>query len=101
MIYATASTWAQDIKHRLSNVPLNIEPLASLIGVGGYICFAAAGIMLWLDQTRSAFAALASLVIFVIGLISVRLFNSAACFHRAAAESVVKQSLRMTHHAAE
>ena len=33
------------------------------------LCFTAAGIMLWLDQTRSAFAALASLVIFVIGLI--------------------------------
>jgi predicted PurR-regulated permease PerM len=101
MIYATASTWAQDIKHRLSNVPFNIEPLASLIGVGGYICFAAAGIMLWLDQTRSAFAALASLVIFVIGLI---MFGCSILLRAPIAQqqtSVIKQSLRMTHHAAE
>ena len=53
----------------MSNVPFNIGPLAGLIGLGSYACFTAAGIMLWLDQTRSAFAALASLVIFVIGLI--------------------------------
>ena len=33
MIYATASTWAQDLKHRLSNVPFNIGPMASLIGL--------------------------------------------------------------------
>ena len=41
MIYATASTWAQDIKHRLSNVPFNIGPLAGLIGLGAYACFTA------------------------------------------------------------
>ena len=101
MIYATASTWAQDLKHRLNNVPFNIGPLASLIGLGSFLCFAAAGIMLWLDETRSAFAALASLVIFVIGLI---MFGCSILLRASIAQqqtSVVKQSLRMTHHAAE
>ncbi|UEM05175.1 hypothetical protein JL101_006990 [Skermanella rosea] len=69
MIYATASTWAQDIKQRLRNTPFNIGPAADLIGLGGFACFAAAGLMLWMDQTRSAFAALSSVLIFMVGLI--------------------------------
>jgi hypothetical protein len=101
MIYATASTWAQDLKHRLSNVPFNIGPLASLIGLASYVCFTIAGVMLWLDETRSAFAALASLVIFVIGLImfgcSILLRASMVLRQTPAA----KRSLEMTHHAAE
>ena len=101
MIYATASTWAQDLKHRLSNVPFNIGPLAGLIGLGAYACFTAAGIMLWLDQTRSAFAALASLVIFVIGLI---MFGCSILLRASTAQrqaQMVKPTLKMTHHAAE
>jgi hypothetical protein len=101
MIYATASTWAQDLKHRLSNVPFNIGPLAGLIGLGAYACFTAAGIMLWLDQTRSAFIALASLVIFVIGLI---MFGCSILLRASTAQRqapTVKPSLKITHHAAE
>jgi hypothetical protein len=101
MIYATASTWAQDIKHRLNKVPFNIGPLAGLIGWGSFVCFAAAGLMLWLDQTRSAFAALASLVIFVIGLI---MFGCSILLRASIAQqqiSTAKRPLGMTHHAAE
>jgi hypothetical protein len=101
MIYATANTWAQDIKHRLSNVPFNIGPLAGLIGLGAYACFTVAGIMLWLDQTRSAFAGLASLVIFVIGLI---MFGCSVLLRASTAQSqalAAKRPLEMTHHAAE
>jgi hypothetical protein len=101
MIYATASTWAQDLKHRLSNVPFNIGPLAGLIGLGAYACFTVAGIMLWLDQTRSAFAALASLVIFVIGLI---MFGCSVLLRASTAQRqapAAKRPLEMTHHAAE
>ena len=101
MIYATASTWAQDIKHRLSNVPFNIGPLAGLIGLGAYACFTAAGIMLWLDQTRSAFAALASLVIFVIGLI---MFGCSILLRASAAPrqtTPVKRPIEMSGHVAE
>lgn len=101
MIYATASTWAQDLKHRLSNVPFNIGPMAGLIGLGAYACFTVAGIMLWLDQTRSAFAALASLVIFVIGLI---MFGCSVLLRASTAQRqapMAKRSLEITHHAAE
>ena len=101
MIYATASTWAQDLKHRLSNVPFNIGPLAGLIGLGSYACFTAAGIMLWLDQTRSAFAALASLVIFVIGLIMFGCSIAARLQGAAGQTPKSKRPLEMTHHAAE
>ena len=101
MIYATASTWAQDLKHRLNNAPFNIGPLAGLIGLGAYACFTVAGITLWLDQTRSAFAALASLVIFVIGLI---MFGCSVLLRASTAQGqapATKRSLEMTHHAAE
>jgi len=101
MIYATASTWAQDLKHRLSNVPFNIGPLAGLIGLMSYACFTAAGVMLWLDETRSAFAALASLVIFVIGLI---MFGCSILLRASTAQRqtpTAKRPLEMTHHAAE
>jgi len=43
MIYATANAWAQDIKRKLNNVPFNIGPMANLIGLGAFACFAAAG----------------------------------------------------------
>ena len=89
------------LKHRLSNVPFNIGPLAGLIGLGAYACFTVAGIMLWLDQTRSAFAALASLVIFVIGLI---MFGCSVLLRSYTAQRqapMAKRSLEMTHHAAE
>jgi hypothetical protein len=85
----------------LSNVPFNIGPLAGLIGLGAYACFTAAGIMLWLDQTRSAFAALASLVIFVIGLI---MFGCSVLLRASTARSqapTVKRPLEVSHHAAE
>jgi surface polysaccharide O-acyltransferase-like enzyme len=101
MIYATASAWAQDLKHRLSNVPFNIGPLATLLGLCSYACFTVAGIMLWLDQTRSAFAALASLVIFVIGLI---MFGCSILLRASTGQRqapAAKRSLEMTHHAAE
>jgi hypothetical protein len=101
MIYATASTWAQDLKKRLSNVPFNIGPLAGLIGLGSYACFIVAGVTLWLDETRSAFAALASLVVFVIGLI---MFGCSLLLRASMAQPQTppaKRPLEMTHHAAE
>ena len=101
MIYATASTWAQDLKQRLSNVPFNIGPLAGLIGFASYICFTVAGVTLWLDETRSAIAALASLVVFVIGLI---MFGCSILLRACAAPRLtppVNRPLEMTHHAAE
>jgi hypothetical protein len=101
MIYATASTWAQDLKHRLSNVPFNIGPMASLIGLASYACFTVAGVTLWLDETRSAFAALASLVIFVIGLI---MFGCSILLRASAAQRQtppVKRPIEMSGHAAE
>ena len=57
--------------------------------------------MLWLDQTRSAFAALASLVIFVIGLImfGCSILLRASTGMRQA--PTAKRSLEITHHAAE
>lgn len=101
MIYATASTWAQDLRKRLSNVPFNIGPLAGLIGLGGYLCFIVAGVTLWLDETRSAFAALASIVVFVIGLI---MFGCSLLLRASVAQPQTpptKRPLEMTHHAAE
>ena len=101
MIYATASTWAQDLKHRLSNVPFNIGPMAGLIGLASYACFTVAGVTLWLDETRSAFAALVSLVIFVIGLI---MFGCSMLLRASAAPRQtppVKRSMEMSGHAAE
>jgi len=99
MIYATANAWAQDIKRKLNNVPFNIGPMANLIGLGAFACFTAAGIMLWLDQTRSAFAALASIVLAVIGLM---MFGCSILLRASIPERVpVKRSMELEHHAAD
>jgi hypothetical protein len=99
MIYATANAWAQDIQRKLNNVPFNLGPMANLIGTGAFACFAIAGIMLWLDQTRSAFAALAALVLAAVGLI----MFACSILLRAAAPvyAPAKRPMELEHHAAE
>jgi hypothetical protein len=99
MIYATASAWAQDIRQRFNNTPFNIGPVANLIGALGLICFAFAGVTLWLDQTRSAFVALAAVVILAVGLI---MFGTSIVLRAGLPHAVpAKKPAALAHHAAE
>jgi hypothetical protein len=69
MILTTAKAWNTDLKQWLKPGPRSAGRAVSTVALGSYVCFGAAGLMLWLGDSRSAFAALAAVPVFGVGLI--------------------------------